>query len=144
MLSGSIPAVSTSSGINGSFRNKENLQYKKTADSVLLSLFMRTNGKCNNSHAPYGWLRCTLLSVRTQYSRRTRIILTNINRCMCFESNWKMVWVLIRRILKKPVDLDLQCFPKCKMRFHQQKCYNVQIIFMFFSFFCSTDSKSAQ
>ena len=36
---------------NGSFRNKENLQYKKTADSVLLSLVMRTNGKCNNSHA---------------------------------------------------------------------------------------------
>ena len=28
---------------NGSFRNRENLQYKKTADSVLLSLFMRTN-----------------------------------------------------------------------------------------------------
>ena len=30
----------------------ENLQYKKTADSVVLRLFMRTNGKCNNSHAP--------------------------------------------------------------------------------------------
>ena len=28
------------------------LQYKKTANSVVLSLFMRTNGKCNNSHAP--------------------------------------------------------------------------------------------
>ena len=27
---------------NGSFGNRENLQYKKTADSVLLSLFMRT------------------------------------------------------------------------------------------------------
>ena len=38
--------------VNGSFRNKENLQYKKTTDSVLLSLFMRTNGKCNNSHVP--------------------------------------------------------------------------------------------
>ena len=37
---------------NRSFRNREDLQYKKTADSVLLSLFMRTNGKCNNSHAP--------------------------------------------------------------------------------------------
>ena len=37
---------------NRSFRNRENLQYKKTAGSVLLSLFMRTNGKCNNSHAP--------------------------------------------------------------------------------------------
>ena len=24
----------------------------ETADSVLLSLFMRINGKCNNSHAP--------------------------------------------------------------------------------------------
>ena len=30
----------------------ESLQYKKTADSVLLSLFMRTNGKCNIFHAP--------------------------------------------------------------------------------------------
>ena len=37
---------------NGSFRKKENLPYKKTADSVLLSLFRRTNGKGNNSHAP--------------------------------------------------------------------------------------------
>ena len=37
---------------NGSFRNRENLKYKKTADSVLLSLFMKTNGKCYNSHAP--------------------------------------------------------------------------------------------
>ena len=30
----------------------ENLQYKKTAELVLLSLFMSLNGKCNNSHAP--------------------------------------------------------------------------------------------
>ena len=37
---------------NGSFGNRENLQYKKTADSVLLRLFMRTNGKCNNSDTP--------------------------------------------------------------------------------------------
>ena len=29
---------------NRSFRNRENLQYKKTEDSVLLSLLMRTNG----------------------------------------------------------------------------------------------------
>ena len=36
---------------NGSFVYRENLQYKKTADSVLLSLFMRTNVKCNNHHA---------------------------------------------------------------------------------------------
>ena len=35
-----------------SLRNRENLQYKKTTDSVLLYLFMRTNGKCNNSHTP--------------------------------------------------------------------------------------------
>ena len=35
---------------NGSFRNRENLIYKKTAESVLLSLFMGTNGKCNNSY----------------------------------------------------------------------------------------------
>ena len=37
---------------NRSFWNRENLQYKKTADSLILSLFMRTNGMCNNSHAP--------------------------------------------------------------------------------------------
>ena len=37
---------------NGSLRNIENLQYKKSADSVFLSLFMRTNGNCNNSHDP--------------------------------------------------------------------------------------------
>ena len=30
---------------NGSFKNRENLQYKKTADLVLLSVFMSTNGK---------------------------------------------------------------------------------------------------
>ena len=46
---------------------------KKTADSVLLSLFMRPNGKCNNSHAPSISLSGILLSVRTQYSQRTRI-----------------------------------------------------------------------
>ena len=42
---------------NRSFRNRENLKYKKTTDSVLLSLFMRTNEKCNNSHAPSTGLR---------------------------------------------------------------------------------------
>ena len=36
----------------GSFRNRENLKNKKKADSVLLNLFMRTNGECNDSHAP--------------------------------------------------------------------------------------------
>ena len=35
---------------NGSFRNRENLQCKKTAESDLLSLFMRTNEKCNKSN----------------------------------------------------------------------------------------------
>ena len=35
----------------------ENLLYKKTADSVLLSLLMRTNGKCNISHAPWHRLK---------------------------------------------------------------------------------------
>ena len=44
---------------------REKLHYKKTADSVLLSLFMRTNGKCNNSHAPLSGI---LPSVRAQYS----------------------------------------------------------------------------
>ena len=29
----------------------------KRADSVLLSLFMRTNGKCNNSHDPWHRLK---------------------------------------------------------------------------------------
>ena len=53
---------------NGSFRNRENLQYKKTADSVLLSLFLRTNGKCTNSHASSTGLSGILLSVRIQYS----------------------------------------------------------------------------
>ena len=37
---------------NGSLRNTENLKCKKTADSVLLSLFMRTFGKYYNSHKP--------------------------------------------------------------------------------------------
>ena len=49
---GTTTAVATSkqSGKDGFFRNRENLHFKKTADSVLLNLFMRTNGKCNNSH----------------------------------------------------------------------------------------------
>ena len=34
--------------INGIFRNRENLQNKKTADSLLLSRFMGINGKCNS------------------------------------------------------------------------------------------------
>ena len=37
---------------NRSFRNRESLQNKKTADSVLLSLFIRSNGTCSNSHVP--------------------------------------------------------------------------------------------
>ena len=40
----------------------------KTADSALLSLFMRTNGKCNTSHTPSTGLSSTLLSARTKYS----------------------------------------------------------------------------
>ena len=47
--------------------------YTKTADSVLLSLFMRTNGKCNNYHAPSTGLSGILLSVRTYYFWRTSI-----------------------------------------------------------------------
>ena len=35
---------------NGSFKNRENLKYKKTAVLALLSLFIRTNGKCSNFH----------------------------------------------------------------------------------------------
>ena len=49
---------------NGSFRNTENLQYKKTADSVLLSMFMRPNGKCNNSHAPYHRLYSLFMNIK--------------------------------------------------------------------------------
>ena len=53
---------------NRSFRNTENLQFKKTEDSVLLNLFMRTNGKCNNFNASSTYLSRILLSIRTQYS----------------------------------------------------------------------------
>ena len=45
-------ATPKKSGKIGSFKKRNNLQYKKKADSVLLSLFMRTNGKCNNSQVP--------------------------------------------------------------------------------------------
>ena len=38
--------------VKKSFRKRENLQYMKMADSVLLNLFLRTNGMCNNSHVP--------------------------------------------------------------------------------------------
>ena len=47
---------------NGSFRNTENLQYKITAHSVLLSLFMETNRKCNNSQAHQHQVAFCLLS----------------------------------------------------------------------------------
>ena len=40
-------------------------------------------------------------------------------QCLCFESNWKMVWILTRWIRKEPADLGLQCFLKCKMRLQQ-------------------------
>ena len=39
---------------NGSFYNRENLQNKETAVSVLLSPFMRANGKCNISNSQVG------------------------------------------------------------------------------------------
>ena len=66
---------------NGCFRNRE--YTKQQSYSVLLSLFMRTNGKCNNSHTPSTGLSGTLPSVRTQFSWRTSIwkILT-LYRCM--------------------------------------------------------------
>ena len=59
-------------------KHKDNLENRKkselTIDSILLSLFMRTNGKCNNSYAPHSTgLSGILFSVRTQYSQRTRI-----------------------------------------------------------------------
>ena len=50
---------------NGSLRNRENLQYMKTANSVLLSQFMRTNGNCNSPHAPSTSLNGVLLSIST-------------------------------------------------------------------------------
>ena len=49
---------------NGSFRYRENLQFKKTAILVLVSQFMRSNGRCNNSHAPSTGLRGILFSVK--------------------------------------------------------------------------------
>ena len=33
-------------------RSYNRMNLEKTADTVLLSMFMRTNGKCNDSHAP--------------------------------------------------------------------------------------------
>ena len=39
---------------NGSFKNRENLQYKERAASVLLSPFMRNIGKCNISNPQVG------------------------------------------------------------------------------------------
>ena len=51
---------------NGSFRNIDNLNYEKTVDSVLLSLFVITTGNCNIT--PLGNSGSNiLLSVRTQY-----------------------------------------------------------------------------
>ena len=35
----------------------EQPSYMKSAGSVLLSLFMRTNGKCNDSHLHQHWLK---------------------------------------------------------------------------------------
>ena len=34
---------------------------------------------------------------------------------MYFQSGWKTVWILIRWLLQKPADLDLQCFQKKKI-----------------------------
>ena len=45
---------------NESFKNRENLQEKKAADSVLLSLFMKINGKCNDSHC-FFWCYIALI-----------------------------------------------------------------------------------
>ena len=50
----------------------------------------------------------------------------NIDECVL---NQIGKWILIRWIRKKPADLGLQCFPKCKMRFQQEKCYNIHICF---------------
>ena len=54
----SLPTILKIIWKNGSFRNRENLHYKKTADSVLLSLFMSINGKCNSSYAPSKAIFC--------------------------------------------------------------------------------------
>ena len=49
---------------NGSFRNTENLQDKKIAGSILLSLFMRTDRKCNNFTPSSTCLSGILFSVK--------------------------------------------------------------------------------
>ena len=46
--------------------NRENLQSKSTEDSVVLSLYITTNGKSNNYHAPLSTsLRVILHSLKT-------------------------------------------------------------------------------
>ena len=53
------PSQTSSSGLevqinskNRSFKREKTYTKRKTANLVLLSLFMRTHGKCNHSHAP--------------------------------------------------------------------------------------------
>ena len=48
---------------NASFRNRENLQYKKTSDSVLLSLFMRLMESATIFTPPSTGLSGILISV---------------------------------------------------------------------------------
>ena len=46
---------------------------RKQQTRFILGLFVRTNGKCSNSHAPSTGLSGIPLSIKTQYSRRNRI-----------------------------------------------------------------------
>ena len=93
---------------NWLFRYRENLQYKKTADSVWLGLFMRTNGKCNNSQAPSTNLGSILLFIRTQYSWRTRIW-KNFNTISMHRE--KFYWKRTSKIQKQ---LQSRCSNKAK------------------------------
>ena len=82
----------------GSFRNREKLQYKKTAESVWLNLFKRTNGKINNSHAPSTGLSRILLSIRIQYSWRT--IILKISTLLMYDDNQTLFLTINMYLLK--------------------------------------------
>ena len=58
---------------NGSFRIRENLLYKKTADMVLMSLFMRIYGKCNSSYrADYEGMKQELKAFQKEFDELTK------------------------------------------------------------------------
>ena len=92
---------------NGSFRIRENLQYKKAADLVLFSLFMRTNGKSTKSYAPSTGFSSTLLFVRTQYFWRTSIW-KNINTISMYGEKIYQLYAAQRQLLRPLNNLEKQ------------------------------------